>query len=141
MCRYSDCMYKALGYQPINHNYFVKVDFDFERQRIEKIVKGEFKQIIDLLFDSNDGSLDSNLNKYLSSNTPEPVRLFVQNVLMQPLQSLPGAPDADTAMDLIIPRSVSSSSEFAQYSNYVKGLISDKYVTESSSQTDSTPAS
>lgn len=128
-----------LGYNPdsvLCHVYFS----DSELEDFRRLVYGKFENIIKLIFSSNDGSLDNDFQQYLSENSPDVVKSFVSNILMANVQSLPSAPDSDTAFDMIIPRSVQSRSDLAVYIPHIKQTI-DGYLKSSQNVTEQSTSS
>lgn len=96
------------------------------REKVDAIVKGKFKEIIDIIY-SDPNSLCSKIDEYGSENSSPAVRSFIQNVLQLDVQALPSSPDADTAFETLLPRELYSRDGLDRYSEYIKGLISDKY--------------
>lgn len=66
-----------------------------------------------------------------SENSSPAVRLFVQNVLTKEVQAIPSSPDAETAFETLLPRSLWSNDGLSLYSEYIKGLVKDKYNNKS----------
>lgn len=96
------------------------------RQELDEIVKGKFKDIIDIIY-SDPSSLCSKIDDYGSENSSPAVRSFIQNVLQIDVQSLPSSPDADTAFDTLLPRELYSRDGLDRYSDYIRSLIDNKY--------------
>lgn len=96
------------------------------REKIDEIVKGKFKEIIDIIY-SDPSSLCSKIDEYGSENSSPAVRSFIQNVLQLDVQSLPSSPDAETAFETLLPRELYSRDGLERYSDYIKGLVTDKY--------------
>lgn len=119
--RYTEKQLRSLGY-PI---YDECDTLEWEsRDRLDALVKGQFKNVIDVLFSSTDGSLDSNPASLVSENAPECVRIFAQNFLLKEVPAARCAPDDATAFDLLIPRSVSSRAELAPYVDFLTQEVS-----------------
>lgn len=125
--RFSDETRRALGYRVLSPNEeYWNVD-ESESTQINDLVKGKFKDIIDMLYSSSDGSLDNNVEQYVSENAPLEVRSFVQNVLLQQIQPLPSAPDDETALATLLPRNVIGSAPLmSRYLENVKSFINSK---------------
>ncbi|MDE5568266.1 MAG: hypothetical protein K2J12_07470 [Muribaculaceae bacterium] len=122
--RFTPRMMRSLGY-PVRYNMPMGTMTKEQIKQQTALVKGRFANIIDLLFDSNDMSLDNAVSKYVSENAPEDVRMFVQNVLMCPVQSLAAAPDDDTAFEMIIPRHAQSQQEMQPYLDNMRQIVTD----------------
>ena len=101
------------------------------------MVKGGFANVIDLLFDSSDGSLDNCISKYVGENAPECVKSFIQNILMAPVQPLTSAATDDIAFDMIIPRSAQTSAEMQPYLDRMRSIVSDARAAYEQSQSNS----
>lgn len=101
------------------------------REEIDAEVKGKFKEIIDIIY-SEPSSLCSKIDDYSSENSSSAVRSFVQNVLTLDVPAFAASPDADTAFDTLLPRSMWSRDGLSRYSSYIKDLVTDKYKTKSS---------
>ena len=117
-------MMRSLGY-PVRYNMDMGTMDASQAKQHSKLVKGRFANIIDLLYDSTDMSLDNAVSKYVSENAPEDVRMFVQNVLMRPVEPLAAAPDDDTAFEMIIPRSAQSQQEMLPYLENMRNIVAD----------------
>lgn len=122
--RYTLKQLRSLGYSGPDDGYPVCIASD-NRDDIDAIVKGKFKNIIDVIFDSNDGSLQNKINDLVSENSPASVRMFVQNFLFQPVEALQSAPDDQSALDMLIPRSVQTSAELAPYISSLTKMVGD----------------
>lgn len=94
---------------------------------LDAITKGKFKEIIDVLYSSEDGRLVNNLNMIVSENAPESVRSFVRNVMLCDVQALQSAPDDETAFNLIVPRFMQDSADIVPYVDYIREAISAHY--------------
>lgn len=117
-------MMRSLGY-PVRYNMDMGTIDAAQAKQHSKLVKGRFANIIDLLYDSTDMSLDNAVSKYVSENAPEDVRMFVQNVLMRPVEPLAAAPDDDSAFEMIIPRSAQSQQEMKPYLENMRNIVAD----------------
>lgn len=126
--RYTPQMLESLGY-PVKccHEFPMDTNSEASKQFFEQMCKGKFKNIIDVLFNSSDGSLDNDFKEYVTSNAPVEVREFVQNVLMIPTTSILSAPDAETAFDMIVPRSVQCASQLRPYIDELRSQLADKF--------------
>lgn len=133
-CRYSKQQLNSLGLSGQFNDQKILVDYEFDKIQTEKLVKGQFKNIIDTLYTSTDGSLDNNVRQFVSESSPSSVKSFIQNVLLCDVQSLRSAPDDETAFNCLIPRSAQTSSELAPYIDYIKSTI--KVARSDSSNTD-----
>lgn len=122
--RFSDIQMRRLGLRTDSRDLDYDMSKSVDYNVIEKIVKGEFKNIIDVLYSSKDGSLDNDLDRYISRDSVNPsVRSFVESVLKCNVSSLMSAPDDDTAFDMIIPRSAQTESELRPYLGYLKNQV------------------
>lgn len=142
-CRLDDSNLIALGLNPdqtpdsdhcVYSRYMEKPTLDMIR-----IARGKFGQILDVLYDNDNGNLNNNLRSLVSENAPIEIREFVNNVLLCPIQALKSAPDDDTAFDLIIPRSKQTSSELQPYLDVMRKSVSDarqRYLDSQHSKTD-----
>lgn len=123
-CRYSDDMLRDLGYihtwQDEHTFHHPKDDAYLE---IERLVKGQFKNIIDILFDQKDGSLPNGLEVQVSENAPESVKSFVRNILMCDVKAFQSAPDDETALACLIPRGAQSLPEIEPYVDNMVSII------------------
>lgn len=127
-CRYTPSQLRVLGYSDdVESDSFVSYDVDKAIVERDAIVKGQFKNIIDVIFSSNDGSLDNDINSLVSENAPESVKSFVRNVLMCDVQAVQSAPDDDAAFEALIPRSVQSMGEIAPYVDFLRNTVADVY--------------
>lgn len=122
--RFTPRMMRSLGY-PVRYNMPMGVFTDEDQRQQSNLVKGKFANIIDVLFDSNDMSLDNAVSKYVSENAPEDVKMFVQNVLMRPVEPLSAAPDDETAFEMIIPRRAQSQLEMQPYLDNMRQIVTD----------------
>lgn len=126
--RYTPEMLQSLGYSVDRcHDFPYDENSKASKQFFDQMCKGKFKNIIDILFNSSDGSLDNDFKKYVTSNAPVEVREFVQNVLMIPTTSILSAPDAETAFDMIVPRSVQCRSQLKPYIDELRTQLVDKF--------------
>lgn len=123
--RYTPEQYKALGYSLAFCDHKACHCSADSLDEIQSIVFGQFKNVIKVLFSSTDGSLDFSPTQLITENTPDSVRTFLQNFLFQNVQAARSAPDDATALDLLIPRSVQTTSELAPYMNTISKYISD----------------
>lgn len=126
-CRYTSEQLREIGVNLNFNEHCTYVDFDpvKARQEMDEFVKGKFKNIIDILYNSSDGSLDNDIDKYVSENCPESVRSFVQNVLLTNVQAFRSAPDDHTAFDTLIPRSAQSASEVLPFLSKMAQIVSE----------------
>lgn len=124
-CRYSDDMLKDLGYHYAwqDEHTFHHPDFEKNSSELESLVKGQFKNIIDILFDQKDGSLPNGLDIQVSENAPDSVKSFVRNILMCDVKSFQAAPDDETALACLIPRSAQSLPEIEPYVDRMVSII------------------
>lgn len=108
------------------------------RQELDEIVKGKFKDIIDIIY-SDPSSLCSKIDEYGTENSSPAVRSFIQNVLQIDVQSLPSSPDAETAFETLLPRELYSRDGLERYSDYISNLVDNKYKSKpnNDAQTDS----
>lgn len=123
-CRYSDDMLKDLGYLHTwqdDHTFHHPVDGSYEE--IERLVKGQFKNIIDILFDQKDGSKPNGLEIQVSENASDSVKSFVRNILMCDVKAFQSAPDDETALACLIPRSAQSLPEISPYVDNMVNII------------------
>lgn len=125
ICRYSKVQFKSLGLTDRFNDCVVSPIDKTEHEKQLSFVKGKFANVIDLLFDSCDGSLDNCVSKYVGENAPECVRSFVNNILLSPVQALPPAGSDDVALEMIIPRSVQTSAEMQPYLDNFRQIVSD----------------
>lgn len=126
-CRYSKNQLRSLGYGsaiPFEH-LNIDLSKNVDAVSMVDIAKGKFANIIDVLYTSTDGSLDNSIMQYVNEDAPASVKSFVQNVLMVDVPALQSAPDDETAFNMILPRSISSSRELEPYVDYIKSLVSD----------------
>lgn len=121
--RYTDAQLISLGYSPEVNKYSVCLLSSDAHIKRKQIVLGAFANVINVLFSSSDGSLDNNINSLVTENCPPSVRTFLEKFLCQPVKPLPSAPDAATAFDLIIPRSVQSSADLAPYIDNMRTIV------------------
>ncbi|UPW41322.1 hypothetical protein [Sigmofec virus UA08Rod_4124] len=123
--RYSLNQLKSLGYCTTYCNNQVDLRTEDSRSKIQQIVFGQFKNVIDVIFSSSDGSLDFSPSSLITENTPDSVRLFLQNFLFQNVTPARSAPDDASALDMLIPRSVQTSSELVPYLNKIRSYVYD----------------
>lgn len=131
--RYSNKQLVSLGHSCVPPHTYVSLDKDSVLSEIDTI-KGKFKNVIDLIFNSKNGKLDNDYLNSISENAPEPVKSFIQNVLMSDVAAIPACSDADAALDCIIPRSVGSFSELEPYRDILKGYMDSKLKDNDNSQ-------
>lgn len=124
-CRYSKEQFSALGLTDQFNEKVVLPGCPLQLSKQLSMVKGGFANVIDLLFDSRDGSLDNAVSKYVGENAPECVKSFVQNILLAPVKSIQSAPNDDVALEMIIPRSAQTASEMAPYLDNMRQIVSD----------------
>lgn len=120
--RYSNDNLRSLGHSCVPPHYDVCLNLDSVYAELDNI-KGKFKNVVDLLFNSKNGKLDNDYFSSVSENAPEPVKSFIQNVLMCNVASFTDCKDADAALDCIIPRSVGSYSELEPYRDILKSYF------------------
>lgn len=125
ICRYSKDQFKSLGLTDCFNTHTVPLISEVQYKKQLSMVKGGFANVIDVLFDSRDGSLDNAVSKYVGENAPECVRSFVQNILLAPVQSIQSAPNDDVALEMIIPRSAQTASEMAPYLDNMRQIVAD----------------
>lgn len=121
---FTDEQLLKMGYVPVPNSKIVE-DYSHNRSRLNQIVKGKFANILDVIFTAKGGKLDNVLELLTSENTPASVKMFIDNVLCADLQSFQSAPDDDSALEALVPRSVQTQKEFAPYLDFVKERISD----------------
>lgn len=121
--RYSEKSLNSLGYNRLYNDIVAVRDTSANRANILRLVKGKFANIIDILYSDSDGSLDSDLSSFVSENSPDVVKAFVQNVLMVDRGQLLAAPDDETAFDMIIPREAQTAAEIQPYLDYIASQI------------------
>lgn len=121
--RYSKKMLKALNLNPV---------FELSETLPEEscitlsdISTGDFRQIIDLLFSGEPSSNIDNLT--VSESAPNSVKEFLSRLTLKNIPSVATAPDADTAIDMIIPKSVQNLQDFDKYVNHVKSNVLIKF--------------
>lgn len=137
--RYTLEQMRNLGYQYPDSDHLIVLDSVRNREELDEIVKGQFKNIIDVLFSSRDGTLDNVLAMSISENAPQSVKTFIQNVLMCDVQALQSAPDDDTAFETLIPRHAQTSSELEPYIESLRGMVSDARVSATQPESSSNP--
>lgn len=121
--RYSAAQYRGLGYKPSDADTCLSRE---SRDRLDQIVKGQFKEVIDIIFSSTDGSLDSNPAALISPSAPLEVQTFAKAFLLQNINPAKAAPDDDTAFDMLVPRSVQTTAELAPYIDYIRNEVTSK---------------
>ena len=87
------------------------------------IACGRFKEIIDVIFESKDGSLPNALNIVLTDNSPDSVKQFVSNVLSSDIVAMKPSPDDATALATLIPRSMQCGSGLDEYRTLLTSAI------------------
>lgn len=132
--RYTADQMRNLGYTPEANAYGSYHYSPDARRQKDDLFKGQFKHIIDLIYDSTDGRLNSDPTKLITESAPEAVRQFARNVLLADIPALKAAPDADTAMEMIIPRSVSTVREFQPYADNIRNYIQQRIDSAKQSQ-------
>ncbi|AXF52799.1 MAG: hypothetical protein [Microviridae sp.] len=115
---------KKCGY-PVVENCYVVEDYTHNRSRLHQIVKGKFSNILDVIFTAQGGKLDNVLELRTSENTPQSVRMFIDNVLCADIQAFQSAPTDEAALEALVPRNVQTQREFAPYLDFVKQRISE----------------
>lgn len=120
--RFTPRMLNNLGFSVVYQGYYNHCS-DNSCNEVTNIVKGQFKDVIDLIFNSTDGSLDSDFIKLHNDSLPEVVKNFITNVLTVGVPTFKSAPDVDSALDLVVPRSVGSLSELNNYSSFLKDTL------------------
>lgn len=122
--RFTKNQLKKLGY-PITEHYKVVEDYAHNASRLSQIVKGKFANIIDVIFTAKEGALNNLIDLQTSENTPPSVKMFIQNVMMADIPAVASAPDDETALDALIPRSVQTSAEIAPFVDFIKDKVCD----------------
>lgn len=118
--RYTPAMMRSLGYfidheeKPLGSASLATKEF------FDKFVRGKFRDMLNLLYNSDNGSLDSDIQKYVSPNAPSEVREFVNNILLTPVNAINSAPNDDIAFDCIIPRDCQCRSLLAPHIESLK---------------------
>lgn len=125
-CRYTPAMIKSLGMHRGSAQNQTNLAVPNGLDDIQRQTLGQFKNIIDILYSSTDGRLDSNPMRFIGDNVSDTVKTFAANVLLCPITSLKAAPDDDTAFDMLIPRSAQSAAELKPYLNYLRDYVSQK---------------
>lgn len=132
VCRYSRSQFESMGlsdeFNGQSYDLLYRGNCD-----MKKIARGKFGEILDVLYDSNETSLDNNLRALVSENAPDHVKAFVNNVLLCDVPALRAAPDDETAFNCLIPRSAQTSRELAPYLDTIRSLISEKRADTSTS--------
>lgn len=119
---YTPTQMKSLGLTPNVENVYVI--FPTDRDEINELVYGKFRNILELIFSSKGTELDDVFKVSISENAPESVKMFAQN-MMAAVQALPASPNDDIAFDTIIPRAVQTSAEFQPYLEYMREQYDD----------------
>lgn len=125
-CRFSDGQLRSLGLNPTQ----TPIEYHEPEPTVVTVdmisaARGNFGQILDILYSSKDGDLDNNLKSFVSENAPIEVRQFVNNVLLLPHTAFKSAPDDDTAFDMIIPRNAQTPKELMPYLDAIRGEVSE----------------
>lgn len=125
-CRYTPSQLRSLGLDP-DYVPIERPDINTEenKKRHQELIFGQFRSVIDLLFDSKDGSLDYDALNHVTSSASPVVQQFASNVLAASIQSLQSAPDDETAFEAIIPRRLHSQGDIAPYLERLKQEVSD----------------
>lgn len=134
--RYTDKQFRSLGYDPdYKARSFANQDAPESQSEINFL--SQFRNVLEVIYSSKDGKLDYSPVQ-ISENAPESVRTFINNTLMSDIPSIQSAPDDDTAFDLLVPRSVQTSAEFAPYRDKLINIVSE--YRDRVSQNNSSPA-
>lgn len=118
-------MFRRPVYQ--RDDYYYCNDTEDIKKWYKDVCLGKFSNILSVLFSSTDGSLDNDIQKYVSESAPSEVRSFVNNILMTPLSSLTAAKDDDMAFDALIPRAYQTRSSIAPYIKQLKEQFNDAF--------------
>lgn len=138
--RYTPEILKALGY---NH-FFVKSDKVKPSEispdnDLRVIAAGGFDNIMKVVFNSEDGQIANALNVVITENTPDSVKRFVSSILNCNIPALKSAPDSETALDMLCPRSMQSFAGIEAYKAAVASSL-ERYSSEfAKNQEPSTP--
>ncbi|UPW41710.1 hypothetical protein [Peromfec virus RodF8_12] len=124
--RYTSKQLISLGYIPEINSYPVNLCSPYSRAEIRDLVCGKFKDIIDILYSSSDGSLDNNLSDLVTENSPDSVKQFFHNFLMKPVTPLQGLDNPDDALDLLIPRHLQSHGDLYPFLDKFRNIIETK---------------
>lgn len=140
-CRYSTSQLQSLGLNPdfTPESYSGCNGYESSYITLSEIACGKFRQIIDVLYSSDEVSLSNNLQQFVSDSAPIEIQSFVKNVLLCPIQALKSAPDDDTAFDMIIPRSAQDSTELRPYLDVMRKSVVDarqRYIDSQQPKTD-----
>lgn len=85
---------------------------------------GKFRTIIQSIYKSeNPVDLCSALGINLSEHASPDVVNFVRNFLLQPIPAISGAPDDDSAFDILIPNDCYTRSRIAPYLDHIENFI------------------
>lgn len=125
--RYTDNMLRHLGLNPESRKYASGPRGEALTELCKSAhdaVVGKFENILRLLYTSDTGSLENNLQEFMTASTPQIVKDFVQQVLMADIPSMRAAPDDETAFATIIPREFQTYAEFTPYAEHIKEFIS-----------------
>lgn len=118
-------------------DYYYCNDSEDIKKFFKDVCLGKFSNILDVLFNSTDGSLDNDIQKYVSESAPSEVRSFVNNVLLTPLSSLTSAKDDDMAFEALIPRCYQTRASIAPYISQLKEQFNTAFERFKASQTKS----
>lgn len=118
-------------------DYYYSNDSEDIKKWYKDVCLGKFANILTVLFNSTDGSLDNDIQKYVSESAPSEVRSFVNNILMTPLSALTSAKDDDMAFDALIPRRYQTRASIAPYMSQLKDQFNTVFERFKSSQTKS----
>lgn len=124
--RYTDAQLRSLGYNPDTRKYITNLASSDNYVKNRSALLGRFKNVIDVLFDSSDGALDSNPASLIGENAPESVKTFAKNVLLCDVQAFRAAPDDETAFNMLIPRTAQTSAELRPYLDGIRNYISER---------------
>lgn len=113
---------RSLGLTPNVEN--VRIIFPNDRDEINQLVYGKFRNILELIFSSQGTELDDIFKISISENAPDSVKMFANNMLAA-VHALPASPNDDVAFDTIIPRAIQTSSEFQPYLDYMRKQYDD----------------
>lgn len=135
--RYTPAMMRSLGYFIDHEEKPLGAASLSTKEFFDKFVRGKFRDMLNLLYNSTDGSLDSDIQKYVSPNAPSEVREFVNNILLTPHDSLLSAPNDDVAFDSIIPRDIQTRSLLTPHIESLKRdiqYVRQRYIARFNSQ-------
>lgn len=119
--RYSPYVLRSLGY----NNFFVRPEQPQEKPEISPaddlrvLAAGGFDDIMQVVFSTEDGQIPNALSVVVGENTPESVKRFVAAILNCNIPALKSAPDSETALEMLCPRSMQSFAGMEAYRNAV----------------------